>query len=284
MEEGRVVAGRLATVLLLLLILLGHAGNADAFELKLETELPVAKPAAPAKQITTNEAVTPAISVVPTKPVAQPKPAPAPMAVTPAESATSAMPKAPQLRMDFLAVLAFAGLTALLTGWWIGGRGRSSAEVAATVRNSSESMPSATNQQDEARLSQTETVRIKAPVNQTKPPARKRRKRSSEPVAFEDHLACAEKFLQLGLFDEAIDHVKMGVTEDPYHLDMYRVGLRIYQAIETPPEKLVRLLKTGLHLLWNRHPMLWERIARDGRIFAPKLADWERHPDDKEGS
>jgi hypothetical protein len=82
---------------------------------------------------------------------------------------------------------------------------------------------------------------------------------------------------RLGMYDHALSKYRMALQSSPFDLNTYLVGVKIVSEMENLPHKaFVQFLIEAMYNLREKHPEIWNELARYGRETAPTLVQWQR--------
>jgi len=82
---------------------------------------------------------------------------------------------------------------------------------------------------------------------------------------------------RLAMYEQARKQYMQAFHDAPYDLNTYLVGIKMAAEMEVPDRSFVQFLTDSIEHLREKHPRLWNDVARYGRETAPKLTQWELH-------
>ncbi len=77
------------------------------------------------------------------------------------------------------------------------------------------------------------------------------------------------------MYDHALNKYKQAFQSSPYDLNTYLVGIKIISEMEEPNKPFVQFLQAVIANLREKHPAIWNEVAKYGRKKAPDLDQWQ---------
>jgi hypothetical protein len=80
---------------------------------------------------------------------------------------------------------------------------------------------------------------------------------------------------RFAMYDHALNKYRQAFQSSPYDLNTYLVGIRIISEMEEPNKPFVQFLQAVIANLREKHPAIWNEVAKYGREKAPNLDQWQ---------
>lgn len=80
---------------------------------------------------------------------------------------------------------------------------------------------------------------------------------------------------RLAMYEPALSKYREALHSSPYDLNTYLVGIKIISEMDVLDRSFVEFLTDGFEHLREKHPRIWNEVARYGQETAPNLAQWQ---------
>ncbi|HKI62441.1 MAG TPA: hypothetical protein VKA31_09130 [Mariprofundaceae bacterium] len=80
---------------------------------------------------------------------------------------------------------------------------------------------------------------------------------------------------RLAMYEPALNNYRQALQSSPNDLNTYLAGIRIVSEMDVPNKAFVQFLMDGISQLREKHPKVWNEVAKYGRERAPSLDQWQ---------
>ena len=80
---------------------------------------------------------------------------------------------------------------------------------------------------------------------------------------------------RLAMYEPALDKFKQAYHSSPNDLNTYLAGIKMVSEMDVPDSSFIQFMRDSFHYLREKHPRVWNEVARYGRQTAPNLDQWQ---------